>query len=154
MDHLKEYGLIEIAVPLVTEESHCALIESLADFYRFPENNGWSVEEKTYALNELHDFKDTTRLSKADLLQSWLFFGLIFFVVRDENGSILKFEQLLNRDSTTNRHLNTSLLPDALQKWEKWEMKNRETAKVRMVRAELALEYAHRIVRKNCTTTN
>lgn len=152
MDHLKEYGSIDIAVPLVTEERHCTPIESLADFYRFPEKNGWSVREKDYALNELRDFKDTKRLSKADLLQSWLFFGLIFFVVRDENGPTLKFEELLDLDSPKNRHLNTHLLPEALQKWEKWELKSRETAKVRMVRAELALEYAHRIVRKNCAS--
>jgi hypothetical protein len=152
MEHLtKEYGLIEIPVRLVTTRSHCSPIQSLADFYAFPEKNGWSVREKDYALNELDELKGAKRLGKADLLQSWIFFGLIFLVIQGEGGPILKFEDLLDDHSNDGEsYIDTGSLPEALKQWEKWELAHPETAKVRMVRTELALEYAHRIVRKNC----
>jgi hypothetical protein len=145
MDHLAdEYGPINIAVPKVTEYRHCTPIKSLEEFYAFPKKNGWTVGED-YALNETPGLTGTTRLDKLALLQSWLFFGLISLVVQDAEGPILKFEDLLQRS-----YLDTKKLSKALETWETYELKNKATAMIRMVRTELALEYSHRVVRKNC----
>jgi hypothetical protein len=152
MDHLRaprEFGSIGIAVPLVTQKIRCTPIRSLEDFYNFPGNNGWSVEKEKYALSN-NALGGSKSLLKSELLQSWLFFGLISFVVQGQDGPLLEFEDLLDEESLNLDFLSTQKLPKALDDWEQWEMKNKETAKVRMVRAELALEYAHRIVRKNC----
>ena len=144
MDHLEdEYGPIGVPVPRVTERTHCEPMQSLDAFYAFPSRKGWSVGEG-YILNETPE----SVVDRPALLQSWLFFGLISLVVQAAEGPILQFEDLLDKHNSS--FLNTKKLSTALATWERYELDNEETAKVRMVRTELALEYAQRVVRNNC----
>src|SRR5262249_19300286 len=103
---------------------------SLEYFRDFPTKHGWEVTQS-------HEIKPSGDLPGglgfAELLQSWLFFGLIYTVVKSEDGPLIEFKDLTDSNQL---YVTTKGLPDALETWEKWEKDNPKGAKLRLIRAD------------------
>ncbi|KAH7064419.1 hypothetical protein BKA63DRAFT_173216 [Paraphoma chrysanthemicola] len=79
-------------------------------------------------------------------MQSWLFFGLIATVVYDDNCRPFDWETL--RDG---RVISTKNLSCILNDWREWETKeeNRPGQTLRLIRAQLALDVARRVIKNH-----
>ncbi|KAI9150774.1 hypothetical protein HJFPF1_10551 [Paramyrothecium foliicola] len=88
--------------------------------------------------------------------QAWLFFALINCVVRTDQ-SLLSFGDLVRplngRNSSWPRgfgdQVTTKSLDGALTKWYEYEENNKASARLRLVQADLILEFARQVVRAN-----
>jgi len=141
MDHLTaDYGDTGIAVDFVKVDDE-DLPKTKAAFHDFPQRKGWKVEQD-YKLEP----DGTSKTTRFDVfLQAWLFFGLIFTVVQDDNQPILKFDDLHD-----NQFLDTKKLRDALKQWAEWEQSHPNKIWLRMIQVEFVLDKARQVVRRNC----
>jgi hypothetical protein len=96
--------------------------------------------EEGASMNRLRYF----RKNKSDLLQSWLFFGLISLVVSTSEGSLLPKESMIE-----GQYINTEKLPKALEQWQEWSTRNQLKARLCLTRSALALDFARKVVRRN-----
>ena len=163
MQHLKEYGInadddhLQVSIkfawakccPGPDRQIRNGHQSSFNDFKRFPYRHGWTVlDDFTLQQSEERDmpvdpYKPSEPLSMNNLVQSWLFFGLINCVV--QNGEPLIKPQQLNRDGV----VDTKDLPAALEMWFDHERKHPRAAKLRLIQAEFCLELARQVVQAN-----
>jgi hypothetical protein len=164
MQHLGDYGIYgdNIPVPLLKEWCQCCPSTAqqranghgyrLKDFKSFPVRHGWTLNND-FTLERIHKTpeeeaadrnKPSLPLGKIELLQSWLFFGLLISVVRTDEATLVRTETLVK-----NKNLDTKDLPVALENWYDYERINKKTAKWRLIRADLCLELARQVVRAN-----
>ncbi|USP81484.1 uncharacterized protein yc1106_08758 [Curvularia clavata] len=138
---------------LYTEEQtkHC-------HFHGFVENQGWTFDPVAYEVKS-KGMSDERELSKYErtafpqLMQSWLFFGLIAAVVYDDfdNSREFQWTRLLSEDENK---INTAQLSQMLEEWRRWEMRkeNKAGQNMRMIRAQLALDVAKLVVKNHSPT--
>jgi hypothetical protein len=125
---------------------------SFDKFHSFPTHHGWKIGEDNQLEYDATAFKaDDSQLADqaAKLLQTWLFFGLIYTIVCDENGTpLLRFHELCD-----GQNLSTARLEAALARWHdsvvERKKKNHDQARLYMVSVELALHAAKMVIRKN-----
>ncbi|KAF2793873.1 hypothetical protein K505DRAFT_417498 [Melanomma pulvis-pyrius CBS 109.77] len=119
-------------------------------FYDFPATQGWNLDTSTYKFK-----KDTSKktVKFPQLMQSWLFFGLIAAVVYDDNCRTFDPALLVTVDKSK---ICTDNLVDILNDWYAWEQKeeNRKGQEMRMIRAQLALDLARKVVKQYCSYEN
>lgn len=135
------------------------------EFKNFPSSCGWGIHEN-YKLWRISGNDHKYLESKAHFLQAWLYFHLIFTVVRDVSlhdcPPILKFEDLVKEGAlqiNTNQSSETgTTLNQALRKWsisvQILAARNRAAAIMFMFRTEVVLKVAKRVVYHNCTIDN
>lgn len=159
MEHLSDtHGPIDIHVTRILDEDVYGadgqkdLKHAFDKFHSFPAQHGWMIR-RDYRLEfdrQALKLPDSPLADKLGcFLQSWLFFGLIYTIIRHENGPLLKFRQL-----SDGKNITTSCLKDALGKWYDWvedqKRQNHDQARLYMVMVELALNKAKTVVRQNC----
>jgi len=131
-------------------------------FLEFPELHGWKLDPE-YRLVASLDCDDPSSPAcgkaavspladkLAGLLQTWLFFGLIYTVVKDERGPILNFEGLSPPDQ---RYVTTEDLEKALETArdhvKAMKDEDHDAARLYMIQLEGVLHHAKMVVRKNC----
>jgi hypothetical protein len=127
-------------------------------FQDFPGSQGYKLDTSSGELEpDPHvRFQGDEDLRFPRFMQSWLFFGLIAAVVYDENGSVdrkFDYSRLIDEN---NENVNTTNLEKMLQEWRVWEMdvSNISGQKMRMIRAQLALDLARKVVTTNCSLDN
>ena len=141
MDHLAEHGITDIEIECVVREDMNPPTDKRA-FHSYPERKGWRVE---------HDYKLDIQDNASSpeyfdvLLQSWLFFGLIFTVVQKDYRPILTFDDLHDGNQ-----LDTKKLNGALKEWYTWELDHPDTIGIRMIQVDYILDKARQVVRRNC----
>lgn len=121
------------------------------DFHSFPDKVGWELDDSTFELTKKGNLKDGSILEKGPFLQSWLFFGLLATVLRDPDW---KPEDFFTTDPS---NINTVQLPEYLKRWEERESKDqsrrdRMARTLRMIKAEVALAKARKVVIKHCSS--
>ncbi|KAH8666514.1 hypothetical protein BX600DRAFT_274639 [Xylariales sp. PMI_506] len=154
MDHVAEHHGLQVAADIEVRlmedlnpfQGKVKLPKTPKEFHEFPENYGWSIGED-YQLEP----QSRAKCDLAVFLQAWLFFGLVFSVVRTDEGPLLRFDQLVN-----DKFLSTIQLHAALKKWADWEgnQENRKGLRLRMIQTGLILDRARQVMRKNCASRN
>ncbi|KAK3681046.1 hypothetical protein B0T22DRAFT_523894 [Podospora appendiculata] len=135
MDHLDdEYGACGVEVPLLVEQ-RTPFPQDYASFHAFPELMNWAIDKDNKLRRKTPDSKAGEALGP--FLQAWLFFGLIFTVVKTDKGPLLSMDDLVRGET-----VNSRLLRPALEAWVAWEISNGPGIEMRMIRAEFALEKA------------
>jgi len=124
-------------------------------FHKFPTTIGWTLNDK-YKL-ELHKSVSDPSFAESGLhelgpfLQAWLWFGLIYTVVQDDKGPLLRYDELVK---ARGKQVTTEKLNGQLQRWRESVHKQAEThpdlARIRIIRIELVLQVARRVILKNC----
>jgi hypothetical protein len=167
MEHLEDEWAksIHIKIRCIARESTFpAAAASRRFFHRFPGTVGWTVL-RSGQLISIPNFKDPLPFN--EFIQTWLFFGLIFTVLRDQHDeSLLSFEDLrdpqddrrhgseLHGQNELQRNINTKLLPSKLKAWADWETSAERDAadhRMRMIHLDLILEKARRVIQKHCS---
>jgi hypothetical protein len=146
MDHLRAHftTVDNIQVALIETRTRHSVPLSKDDFYRFPEKMGWKLLGD-YKL-DISDATSGKTLSFDELLQAWLYFGLIFAIVRTNKGPILKYDELCSGG-----FLSTKKLEKAVEQWIAWETSNPTHRRTRLIQTEFVLAKARRVVRRNCS---
>jgi len=129
---------------------------SFRKFLQFPELHGWRVDSD-YRIDYDKTAPQVAESQLADrlarLLQTWLFFGLIYTLVQDERGAILNFDQLSSHVGESPR-VSTRELEAALEtargRVVAMRNENHDEARLYMVQIEDVLQHAKMVVRKNC----
>ena len=158
MDHLKkEYGNFPpIDVWCVTKEDSCHNSTwTFTEFHRFPEATNWTLEDDGI----LKPKPEAKNKKLAKLLQSWLFFGLIYTIIQKNGERLLKLHDLIREphDLLQEPHkklIDTSKLTGKLQEWADWETapdRNVDDVQMRMIRIALVLDKARKVVRRYCS---
>jgi hypothetical protein len=154
MDHLCKYwGIDEIRVPFLLDKAQMGRIEELSqnahfnDFKAFPEGDGWKLRND----DVLEGSKGADHSKKPAILQAWLFFGLIAFILRTDIA-LLTFDDLTSGDHQT-KFLTTKNLPEKLQKWHDW-IKNTTHDKAKLYERLIDADRALEIARKNVASVN
>lgn len=157
MDHLGgAYGAF-VEVRLLVREQHMFDPEK-DDFFTFPDKKGWKLNDD-YTL-ETKSSDNSFPSTFEELLQSWLFFGLIATVVRYQSQRPTKADlenQFVSQGHVP--HVHTKNLGNLLRDWEKrekkaWgsrEKKRDEGLTARMIRIQMALERARHVMRHYCS---
>lgn len=123
-------------------------------FQNFPLTVGWCVNTTTGDLNEAEAGASGNRaLPFRDLMQSWLFFGLITAVVFDDNHIEGRQFDASKFDHQDKGKITTEKLPKILEEWRDWEISQdgKPGQKMRMIRAQLALDLARKVVHLYCS---
>ncbi|KAJ4372383.1 hypothetical protein N0V83_004157 [Neocucurbitaria cava] len=124
-------------------------------FQGFPLRQGWHLDPSSGILTPDPNQKlpENRRIAFARFMQSWLFFGLIAAVVYDEHNRDFDYMRLVAPERD---YICTTNLPEMLQEWRIWEMDpaNSPGQKMRMIRAQLALDLARKVVIQNCSLEN
>ncbi len=148
MNHLDdEYGDCGVNVHRVKPtRQNIAFPKDYASFHAFPSHMGWYIDDNY----KLHPRTARGESSEpwASFLQSWLFFGLIFTLVRT-NTELLTYDDLVQDQS-----VDTKNLRQALEKWAAWEKANKSGIEFRMIWVEMVLDKARQVVRNNCALIN
>ena len=154
MDHLG-LRLPEGAVP----EYHGNTYDGTCSFQEFPNQQGWKLNTSTGRVTPSQEsiitFPGDLTMRYSTFMQSWLFFGLIAAVVFDEDAPKFKPQlKLLVAEEEDN--VITKCLPQILQDWRIREMNsdNARGRKMRMIRAQLTLDLARKVVNTNCSLEN
>ncbi|KAF3052271.1 hypothetical protein E8E11_011582 [Didymella keratinophila] len=120
-------------------------------FWTFPETMGWKVDTTSGEVTKI--LGEPPKLDFNSLMQSWLFFGLIAAVVYDDNR--IPDRRFIASRFIVGYHISTAGLPVVLDAWQKWEERQKKendpTQRIRLIRAQLALDLAQRVVHKHCT---
>ncbi|KAI4654187.1 uncharacterized protein J4E78_007232 [Alternaria triticimaculans] len=129
--------------------------DSSVSFQNFPGKVGWAVTTASGELKEeeVNGVSRKPELEFKELMQSWLFFGLITAVVYDDNN-IDKWELVASDfDPDDKGTLTTRELPRILEDWRKREISQdgKPGQKMRMIRAQLALDLARKVVNTYCS---
>ncbi|KAK4140480.1 uncharacterized protein C8A04DRAFT_14915 [Dichotomopilus funicola] len=133
---------------------------SFLKFHTFPTLHGWTIDPNSHQL-EPDNNVEVDQLPIGSLhgklphfLQTWLFFGLIYTVVRDDHGPLLNFEDLCDAAGHT---IATHTLNDALGQWRAWvrelSEKDYHRAQLHMAQVDFCLNEARMVVRKTCGYT-
>lgn len=152
MQHIQnQYGLAPLPeITLVVQKEQCeddsAEKYTYESFRQFPKRHGWYYKHEDFTLHELKDYSGH-RLKKKSLFQAWLFFRLIYTVIKQGEDRLLNFDQLLAENNKF--FIGTQNLPDALKKWHHAEKADRRSAKSRLIRADLTLELARQVIQAN-----
>jgi len=129
--------------------------DSSVSFQNFPGKVGLAVTTASGELKEeeVDGVSRKPELEFKELMQSWLFFGLITAVVYDDNN-IDKWELVASDfDPDDKGTLTTRELPRILEDWRKREISQdgKPGQKMRMIRAQLALDLARKVVNTYCS---
>ncbi|KAH8646933.1 hypothetical protein BGZ60DRAFT_553556 [Tricladium varicosporioides] len=121
------------------------------DFHTFPQRVGWELNDSTSVLTKNGELSNDRILDFNQFLQSWLFFGLLATVLCDPKWDPEDF--ILDQNTS----IHTKNLPDYLTRWEERESndqthKGRIARTLRMIKAEVALIKAQKIVLKYCSS--
>jgi hypothetical protein len=115
--------------------------KSFQEFYDFPKECGWNVNEDfTLGVSE----HSGSQQDKAFFIQAWLFFGLIFTVIQKDKKPVLEFGKLVNK-----KYLSTDGLHDAIEKWTDWERTHPDGLRFRMIQVGWVLELARHVIQKS-----
>lgn len=164
MDHLQELGHYQekIRIPLgvemeILQSPACDPTAFTFDHFQdFPAKMGWRLKDGTL------DQEPRCRIKRrGDLLQAWLFFGLIFTVVRNKEGSLVKrAEDLLLNEGKFESKVSTECLKRKLKEWAESEKlpasadeTKRRSVRMRMIRVGLVLNMARGLARRYCSHT-
>jgi hypothetical protein len=129
-----------------------------SSFQSFPLEQGWKLDPSSGDLTP-----EPSRASDklGDLFRSWLFFGLIAAVVYDDGKVVCPSGEFNANDFLVDhkqdaKRLSTLTLPKILEIWQQWEVSQKGTTeqKMRMIRAQLALDLARRVIIRNCSFEN
>ena len=125
-------------------------------FQNFPGEVGWTVNTATGELTEteVDGMSRKPELQFKFMMQSWLFFGLITAVVFDDNNMDgWKFDSSKFDDTKGKGTITTAELPKVLEAWRKREISQdgKPGQKMRMIRAQLALDLARKVVNTYCS---
>ncbi|KAK7926582.1 hypothetical protein PG985_003580 [Apiospora marii] len=153
MEHVAEYhgkavGQIDVRV-LDPVGRKIVIPETAEQFWAFPKEQGWEVEED-FSLKA----KSNKRCDLAEFLQAWLFFGLCFTVVQINSEPILSYKDLVEENS-----LSTAELNNALKRWFERELRqhnnkeDRNGTRLRMIQVAYLLDYARQVIRSHCACT-
>lgn len=165
MDHLQELGRYreKIRIPLgvemnILQSSECDPTAFTFDYFQnFPKKMGWKLKDGN--LDQERGFRIKRR---GDLLQAWLFFGLIFTVLRNDEGSLVKRAEdlLLDEQTTDSKEVSTKSLKTKLKEWAQSERlpasadeTTRRAVRMRIIRVGLVLNMARGVVRRYCSYT-
>ena len=158
MEHLEIYThrLRPIRVQFILNEQEKDIAELLKSsefgyqsFDKFLQDRN-STRTQEGGLEKIHSLGKTNDYiyDKPEILQAWLFFGLLACIVRTEKA-LFRVSDLV-AGSPPSRFLNTRTLPKHLQTWHDW-MKSLDRTQVqeRLIDADRTLELARRVVRAN-----
>jgi hypothetical protein len=114
------------------------------NFHTFLEDQGWELQDKTLdfikkGASSLEDFNQ--------LIQSWLFFGLLITVLQPKPDEYDDF------DFVKGGYVDTKKLNNYLELWKKREINEPDAhhRSLRMIRAQVALEKARHVVFEYCS---
>ncbi|KAH7244422.1 uncharacterized protein BKA55DRAFT_573882 [Fusarium redolens] len=117
------------------------------NFVSFPKQHGYRIDEN-YRLQESGQLSSCIDLERPALDQAWLFFQLIYCVVRNEKQPFLARNKLVSEGK-----LDTTKLPGALNKWhdhmQDLHKKDPGAAIMRFLEANQILELAKQVVLAN-----
>lgn len=155
MNHLAEYGngeaihTIDVfntvpkdALDLNTDFSPQSF--TYEHFNDFPRKVGWELKE-----SKLIRRPEPVLKKLGQVLQAWLFFGLIFTVVRTDKGSLLDVEALLEEQDQ--QKISTKALEQALKVWAKWAISAGSTIRPKWIKTGLVLQRAREVVLSHCS---
>ncbi|OQV07343.1 hypothetical protein CLAIMM_11794 isoform 1 [Cladophialophora immunda] len=114
-------------------------------FHKYPQLCGWETKDDG-TLESRYGSSNPVRLG--EMLQGWLYFGLIFTIVQKDGQPILKLRDLVTYNG---QYLNSKSLRSALETWFAYEIQHPEKLRYRMIQVEHILEKARRVVQKNCS---
>jgi hypothetical protein len=116
-------------------------------FVRFPKKHGFHIDGK-HILHESGKLSSCAKLERPALLQAWLFFRLIYCVVRNDERPFLDHESLVSEGQ-----LDTTHLPSALNEWDSHMRElyqaDQRAAIMRLLEANQILELAKQVVLAN-----
>ncbi|EWG49979.1 hypothetical protein FVEG_09320 [Fusarium verticillioides 7600] len=154
MQHLKEIydtkWLTTFTVGYFDTLDHCSSTKhswTYDNFVSFPKQHGYWVDEN-YRVHQSGKKSSCRFLDRPALDQAWLFFQLIYCVVRDQEEPFLAHEKLVFEGK-----LDTKELPHALNQWDKHMRELHEkdpgAAVMRFLEANQILELAKQVVLAN-----
>uniref|UniRef100_A0A0D2Y320 Heterokaryon incompatibility domain-containing protein n=1 Tax=Fusarium oxysporum (strain Fo5176) TaxID=660025 RepID=A0A0D2Y320_FUSOF len=130
--------------------NHCCTTKQLwtyDNFVSFPKKHGYRIDEN-YRLHPSGKRTSCVILDRPAFDQAWLFFQLIYCVVRKQEEPFLDYEKLVSDGK-----LDTSTLPGALNEWHKHmhDLHKRDpgAAIMRFLEANQILELAKQVVLAN-----
>ncbi|KAK3334177.1 hypothetical protein B0T19DRAFT_383366 [Cercophora scortea] len=146
MNHLdEEYGDSGVIVHLLAKPNYLKPFpQDFASFLEFPNLMNWAVDPQSHKLRYQQAVPGPGE-ALAPFLQAWLFFGLIFTVVKADGKPLLAFDDLVQGNT-----VDTKKLRWGLEEWAAWERSNRPGIHLRMIRVGWVLEKARQVVRSNC----
>lgn len=153
MDHLiEEFAInpgLKADLVISGDENGQSIPNNHVDFFTFPERQGWYIsEDQTPQPKTVHQ-NISAATSLADFLQQWLFFGLIFTVVQKDGTPVVSRGDLIS-----GRQVSTKCLSTKLPEWMNWERSHPDGLAFRMLRTDLVLEQARRVVKAVCGVKN
>ncbi|KAH7163835.1 hypothetical protein DER46DRAFT_605120 [Fusarium sp. MPI-SDFR-AT-0072] len=117
------------------------------NFVSFPKQHGYWIDEN-YRVHQSGQESSCTILARPALYQAWLFFQLVYCVVRNQEEPFLAHKKLVSEGK-----LDTRKLPGALDRWEKHMRDLHKTdpgaAIMRFLEANQILELAKQVVLAN-----
>jgi hypothetical protein len=116
-------------------------------FHDFPNTIGWVLSDETLEFKP--DPAKTAKIKFDQFLQSWLFFGLLHTVLQKPSKELSRAGALV---SDSEEFINTTNLNNYLEGWSR-DVAEQDThsRSLRMIRAQVALERACRVVREYCS---
>ncbi|KAK4452655.1 hypothetical protein QBC34DRAFT_398008 [Podospora aff. communis PSN243] len=162
MQHLQEiHGHSVKATPLLMKEDQYRRFGcTFQDFHAFPGRAGWricsdfSLKLDTTAADP--NQPDLGLREPGPFLQTWLWLGLLYTVVQDKDGPMLNYEDDMvevEDQQVTTKHLN-----EKLKAWRKSVLEEAKSdsasARIRMIRVEIVLQIARRVVHRNCAAVD
>lgn len=148
MDHLK----LDLNEAEFSPDNRGDQYQAKCTFQDFPSRAGWKLDKATGRLTEKEiNSVAGSAVDFTTFMQSWLFFGLITAVVFDDNH--LEDRKFNPDDFDDGGRITTERLPEILKKWQDWEIsrKGNPGQKMRMIRAQLALDLARKVVKVHCS---
>ncbi|KAI1453933.1 hypothetical protein F4805DRAFT_441905 [Annulohypoxylon moriforme] len=150
MQHLEDsFGSLEINVVRTKNAGGNSTPNTSSGFLTYPTQQGYDIRED-FTIERIKNWPVESDLEYSEFMQNWLFFGLILTTLRisEAEPPFIEVRELLTDNET---HLTTGKLPEALDKWEEYQVKHSNGIEYRMAQLECILETARRVVRKNCT---
>lgn len=116
-------------------------------FHDFPNTIGWVLSNDTLEFKP--DPVKTATIKFNQFLQSWLFFGLLSTILQKPSKELSRVGALV---SDSQDFINTTKLNTYLESWSEDVAKQDDHSRsLRMIRAQVALERACRVVREYCS---
>lgn len=113
-------------------------------FHSFLKEMGWKLDNDFVPLIDKDRSQITADLNQ--ILQSWLFFGLLATVIQRPAKKVLDLNVFIANGLITTRELSKYL-----KEWADREISDKAGQTMRMIQVQLALDKARKVVRKCCS---
>ncbi|KAI3318587.1 hypothetical protein HD806DRAFT_511259 [Xylariaceae sp. AK1471] len=137
-----------IRAPCVDDVQNFEPPKNFEDFHNFPKAHGFPIKPDFTI-----DVETKPAQNLSAFIQAWLFFGLIFTVIQENERPVLNFEQLLDGEDIKNqnrtRNLSTKYLHRAIGEWTNWEVSKQDGVRIRMIKIGWVLDLARQVIQKN-----